>query len=94
MVSLVDLLDNKYTLIKDDSLFLKKVKYYSLQRFLVKVCSNILIPLFYKCTSKNENYILNKNKRSIPVVVSLTSFPLRINGLWIVVESMLRDYRI
>ncbi len=91
MIRIVDFLDSKYTQIKDNSLFLKKIKYYSFLRFLIRLYANIFVPFIYKCTCYNNNYVLSEKKRPVQVIVSLTTFPLRVNRLWIVIESILRQ---
>lgn len=55
-------------------------------RLLIKLFFNIFIPIFYQVT------FVRKRKKS-NVIVSLTSFPKRINRTWIVVESILRQSR-
>lgn len=56
--------------------------------------ANILIPIYYGLTSSNPKYRLDVKKvvsDSDLIIVSLTSFPARINKVWIVIESMLRQ---
>ena len=87
---MVDFLDKIYTKIQDRNVFFSRMKIYSFQRLMIRVLSNILIPLFYQ--SGKVKHVLNPSK-SAPVkyIVSLTSFPNRIGRVWIVVESILRQ---
>jgi len=91
MINPVDSLDKIFTEIQDRYLILRRIKFYSLLRFLLKLYANIYVPFYYSLTSENINYRLDKIKRDVPVIVSLTSFPLRINRLWIVIESIFRQ---
>lgn len=91
MINPVDILDKYYSKIQDKHLFLRVIKFYSLIRFVLKLYANIYIPIYYLITSNKLNYRLDETKRDLPVIVSLTSFPLRINRLWIVIESILRQ---
>ena len=91
---MIDFFEYLYNLPNDKSLLLKKMRIYSLFRFVVRVVSNFLLPLYfiatgwvkkYRIDSVDNNYNINK------VVVSLTSFPARINHVWLVIESILRQ---
>ena len=92
---MVDFFDRYYSSIQNKNSLLVKLKYYSALRFVTRSFANIIIPIYFKFTNNNSTYKLNKSlKKNRQVVVSLTSFPIRINKLWIVVESILRqDYK-
>lgn len=65
----------------------------AINRVIAKVLKRILdvyVPWYFKRTKSTEN-LLNTEKRDIPVVISLTSFPGRINDLWIVIECLFRQ---
>ena len=55
---------------------------------IIALIANIVMPLiyklFYKTIGTNDN---NDNN----IIVSLTSFPDRINTIWITIESLLRQ---
>lgn len=51
---------------------------------------NILIPKLYKKYSL-KNYGLNKIGRKQKIIVSLTSYPKRINTVWLTIETLLRQ---
>lgn len=65
--------------------FLETIRFNSALRFGIRVIANRFIPILY--ASSKRTCV----QESVPVVVSLTSFPARINRVWIVIESMLRQ---
>jgi hypothetical protein len=89
---IVDLFDKLYNHIADRNKFLTKVRFYSIQRFSVRVIANLFIPLYYKLTKNNKSAKLSDTDSHVPVlIVSLTTFPARIKRVWIVIESILRQ---
>lgn len=95
---MVNFFDNLYSSIPPNDRINKSViksKIHSFLRFLIRSCANILIPLYYGATSNKNKYNLNKNCGNIDldkkIIVTLTSFPLRINRVWLVIESLLRQ---
>ncbi len=54
---------------------------------------NIFLPLYYKLTNSNNKYAIkyNRKEKSESFVVSLTTFPLRIDKVWITIESILHQ---
>lgn len=89
---IVDLFDKHYSGITDRKTFLTKAKFYSLERFFIRVIANLVLPLYFKITKNNkEARLSNKNYHSPKLIVSLTTFPLRIKRVWIVIESILRQ---
>lgn len=63
---------------------------YSIIRYSIRKISNAIIPVYFKLTRHNKEYALSQND-SQDFIVSLTSFPVRINDLWKVIESLLRQ---
>lgn len=89
---MTDLFVKLYTLIKGDNYWLKKIRYYSLLRFSIRIIANLVLPCYYIATQRNRNYkIMNTYRSGERIIVSLTSFPARISRLWLVVESLLRQ---
>lgn len=89
---MIDFFCNCYASIKSSNNLLNKLKCYSLLRFTVRIAANLILPLYFKCTCKNKKYSLSNNKRiERKIIISLTSFPLRINRLWLVIETLLRQ---
>jgi len=89
---MINFFDNLYTSINNKFRLLSKLRFYSILRFLVRFTANIILPIYFKLSSKNDRYRLNScNKTSDRIIVSLTSFPVRINKIWLVIESLLRQ---
>jgi hypothetical protein len=89
---IIDIFDYYYTSITDNNRFLKKIKYYSFFRLSIRLIANVCIPFYYTLTRKNANARLClNNNTSNRIIVSLTTFPLRINKVWIAIESILRQ---
>ncbi len=91
-MSIISHLYNVYYKIEAKSSFLRKIKYFEAQRFVVRRLVNILLPFYYRFTCNNPDYSLGKcDKKSGRIIVSFTSFPKRINKVWFVVERILRQ---
>lgn len=89
---MVDFFDYLYWKIPRKSDLFNKLRVYSMLRFFVRVLSNILIPIYFRFTKYNIQYRLNSNNdKKKRIIVSLTSFPVRINRLWLVVETLFRQ---
>jgi hypothetical protein len=89
---IVDFFDQIYSRIEDKNIFLSKIRFYSFLRLTVRLLANFIIPLFYSITYNNTTARLHINKKSSNrLIASLTTFPLRINKTWIVIESILRQ---
>src|SRR5699024_11096702 len=70
---------------------LERVRYYSLVRFIVRHLANLVLPFYFRLSSLfSNNYKLNTESNS-DFIVSFISFPARINKVWLVVESILRQ---
>src|SRR5699024_2660656 len=81
-----------YGSIRNKNAFLTSIRFYSVERILVRVVANIILPIYLGLTANREEYQLtpstDKDKR---IIVSLTSFPARIKKVWIVIECLLRQ---
>jgi hypothetical protein len=89
---IVDFFDKQYTGVADTNKFLARVKFYSLQRFLIRALANLVIPLYFRHTKDSkEARLLDVESKSPRTIVSLTTFPARIKKVWIVIESILRQ---
>lgn len=82
---IVDYFDKVYTNIKGRS------KIASLKRFLTRIVSNLVIPINFMITKKHRIKYQSKNDFEKKIIVSLTSFPARINRIWLVIECILRQ---
>lgn len=78
-----------YSLFHNDCFVLERLKLNSVGRFLTRKIANAIIPIWY-CVVKGGDGVI-ANSRTIPVIISLTSFPSRIERIWITLESLLRQ---
>lgn len=85
--------DSLYSKIRDENLLLTRIRFYSLERFLVRCLANIILPIYFKLTNDNKFYRLipTDSRAESRIIVSLTSFPARIKRLWLVIETILRQ---
>lgn len=89
---MINFFNKLYSSIRNKNPFLTKIGFYSLIRFSVRNIANFIIPIQLKLSSNNPQYKLNGQKLTEQrIIVTLTSFPKRINKLWIVIESILRQ---
>lgn len=89
---MINILCKLYSKIQNRSFILEKIKFYSLLRLNVRIFANTALPIYFLVTRLFCNYKLEKSKNEGKrIIVSLTSFPARINRLWIVIECMLRQ---
>lgn len=59
-------------------------------RYAMRKLSNFVIPIYYK---RNGFETSNKRNGERRIIVSLTSFPKRIDRVWITIQSLLRQSR-
>lgn len=92
---MVDFFDKVYSVIESKNKIIDSLKLYSACRFILRQLINIIAPGMFIVTSWNKRYSLNHNllkkETEIKTIVSLTSFPARIERLWIVIETILRQ---
>lgn len=89
---MINFFDRLNSSIDDRNLLFKKLKFYSLFRFTIRAFVNIVAPFYFYLTQKNKKYSLEKcSKNQGRIIVSLTSFPNRINQIWLVIETILRQ---
>jgi hypothetical protein len=86
---MIDFFSRIYSSIENKNKFLSKIKFYGMQRTIIKVLSNFLVPIYLK-SSNNKKHKLEGNSKA-DLIVSLTTFPARIDKIWIVIECMLRQ---
>lgn len=67
---------------------LEKTRINSVGRLIVGLATNYLLPIYLKL---NTSAHIGKNTYNLPIVVSLTSFPARINKVWLTIESIMRQ---
>lgn len=89
---MVNFFDKLYSSIVSKNAFLDKIRFYSVLRVIVRTTANIVLPIYFKLTAGNSDYMLiPTDKKEGRLIVSLTSFPTRINKLWMVIETILRQ---
>lgn len=89
---MIDYFDKLFTSIKNKNRVLSKLKYYAFLRLIIKIFVRLVAPLYFTITSKNTKYSIPLcSKKQGRVIVSLTSFPARINQVWLVIETILRQ---
>ena len=89
---MVDFFDKLYSSIISKNVFFDKIRFYSLLRFLTRRMANTVLPLYFRLTANNPRYALHKTEKTNGrLIVSLTSFPARIDRLWLVIETLLRQ---
>ena len=67
---MIDFFCRVYASILDRNLFLKKIRFYSLLRVIVRVMGNIILPVHFRLTAKNDSYLLLEKgvDRLLPVL--------------------------
>jgi len=89
---MIDFFTRIYTSIRDKNDILKRLKFYSLQRFLVRNIANAILPSYFTISNLFRAYKLKKAAGNrVSIIVSLTTFPARVNKVWMVIESVLRQ---
>ena len=91
-MSLINFFDNRRYWGGKRNKFLSKIYFYPAVNRIVTALANIILPIYFKLTRGNKNYIIKPTmKKEGLYIVSLTSFHIRIPKLWLVVESILRN---
>lgn len=89
---MIDLFNKIYISLDNSNAILNRIGAYRIMRFTVRLVANILLPLYFKATaSKDKNRLQPNTKTDSRLIVSLTSFPARINHVWLVIETLLRQ---
>jgi hypothetical protein len=87
---MIDFFCNIYTYISDRDAFLTKARIFPVCRALTRLCANLILPIYVKWSARRVVPLRNDGHKT-PIIVSLTSFPARINRIWLVIESLLRQ---
>ncbi|MFI3315433.1 MAG: glycosyl transferase, partial [Rikenellaceae bacterium] len=88
---MTNLFVNWYSLIRISDRLLVRFKIYAFHEMLVRVLSNTLLPIIYVLTKKSQKYCLKPSVSKPKLIVSLTSFPARIESVHLVVETIFRQ---
>lgn len=87
---MVNFFDYLYRIIPNDSKKFYNVKFYSILRYMVRICANTIIPIYFRMSSKKK-YNLHYSSKHLNCIISITSYPKRIDKLWLVIETILRQ---
>ena len=73
--------------------FLDALGYYRARNYLGQLLGNLFLPLYFHITAKCKKYcICSKNSNdSTKIIVSMTTFPARIETTWLALESILHN---
>ena len=90
---MTDLFIYLYSLSKSRNSFLSRIRFYSLLRIVIRTLANFALPIYFRFTAKDSKHCLDAEILNINsgIVISLTSFPGRIDRVWLVVETLLRQ---
>lgn len=89
---MIDFFTGIYSSIQSRNRFLNKIRFYSLLRFIVRNLANVIVPIFLKMSNLFRSHEIISKKTSSPrLIITLTTFPARINKIWIVIECILRQ---
>lgn len=89
MKPLTDTLYSFNTRLSRNSNIWEVTKINSILRLLTRQIANNYLPTHYK--KSRHNYHKREDSVTLPVIVSLTSFPARIQKVWITIESIIRQ---
>ena len=67
---------------------------YSFLRYLVRTVANFILPVYFRLTGGQSLYHLKSTqacKDCSGVIISLTTYPGRINTVWLAIETLLRQ---
>lgn len=93
---MIDFFCYLYSRLDGSGYWLLRVRGYSFFRYSIRVVANLIFPLYFKLTARQARYRLNNarvGKESSGIVVSLTTFPGRVDTVWLAVETLLRQKR-
>lgn len=89
---MIDFFDRIYIRLDNSNKLLNRIGGYRIMRFTIRVLANIILPLYFKATARKScNKLHPCSKTSDRLIVTLTSFPARINHIWMVIETLLRQ---
>lgn len=91
-MNLLDAFDKFYTQTIKYPNCLKAIRIDSIVRYMLKYLSNWILPIYFAASSRNKSYRLNSaKKQGKKLIVSLTTFPARINKVHLTIETILRQ---
>ena len=69
------------------------IRYKSIFRIVVRSTTQILMPIYYKFNGHKLGSVKEVQRKEKRIIVSMTSFPARINNVWQVIESLINQVR-
>lgn len=88
---MIDFFDRLYSL-PHKSKILEKIRYYGALHRISRLSANIFVPIYFILTKYKKQYTLEFSTKSEGrIIVSLTTFPVRIGRIWLVIETILRQ---
>ena len=89
---MVNYLYKSYAIFCNNSNFLERTKINSVFRHIIQRLTNIMVPFWFNRTANNPQYRIDATQKTEGrIIASLTTFPARIDNIWIVIESILRQ---
>jgi len=88
---MVDFFNFLYSLISNKNRFFEKLRINTFARVLIRIVANSIIPIYFRFKFKRPELTLQTSKNNRKIIVSLTTFPGRINRVWLVVMCMLKQ---
>lgn len=66
---MVDFFNELYASIKESNTLLKQLRFYSLERFIVRSVANIVIPIYFKISANKIKYsIVSSKKKTVELL--------------------------
>jgi len=89
---MIDFFSSLYSAIQSRNSLLDKIRFYSLCRLVVRNIANLILPAYLRLSEKPRINISSGTVEKKPLLIaSLTTFPARIDKVWIVIESIMRQ---
>lgn len=89
---MIDFFEGLYNSIRSNNKLLERFRLLSALRFALRSIINVYIPIYFLLTNRKKQFTLHlKTDTEVRIIVTLTSFPLRINRIWLVIETILRQ---
>jgi hypothetical protein len=84
-----------YARVRGRNHFLSMFRFYSFLRLIVRYTANIVLPVYFRLTASGTRNRLSVTGAGFKdgIIVSLTSFPNRINRVWVTIETLMRQTR-
>lgn len=91
---MINFFDCLYSHIRGHNRWVLKLRGYSSFRYSIRSLANFFLPVFFRLTSKSSRNCVTGNAlgpNGLGVIVSLTTYPGRINTVWLAIETLLRQ---